>query len=869
VSHRTRQVLFVAALLALAVYTAPPVTIASLAWCVAGWSVILAALAATVRFGSTWSLGTRIMTLAPAVVVADLFWSRPTPNDAAVVVTITAVAVWIAVQQRRQPVVQYLYLSRFPLAVLLLFLGLGPLCQWAAPAFLSNLLVLRWPALLYVTALALIVAKAIALALDLTVRHGHVRNDISRWPQADGVTGFLVRTLASDALAVPLVGFLLWRADDYTWWRPVLAVGGGFVAGRIALWFARSLTVYLGPDGAPDSPALPHPTSGPLQDARRARIGWAEKARASTEHSIAAGSPDLRAGYVDAQGRLLPGHVTAWSFAAFTLALYAAGYQLSFPGASLFGVGGPFEIPALAYLLLLVLLMTWLLTGAAFFLDRFRVSTAAALIALPFGLFFLHDIDFYYELSANVDLAGQMPGGVSVKSSEEAERHDVRDALKARLRHAVAGRPEQPATAPTIVVVAASGGGITAAYWTSQVLTGLQTDFGADFVNNIHLISAVSGGSAGTMFYVDGFRPDRFPLQDAVTERAGRSSLSAVAWGLAYPDFWRNFAVRSPRDKKVDRGWALEKAWTLSLGGQPMLSNWRDGTMAGWRPAVAFNATVAETGQRLVFSNLRLNTIPPECGQDGIVTAISCDDAIDGATAWSLYPGYDLPVVRAARLSAAFPFISPIARPLMSEHEDRAYHVADGGYYDNFGIVTAVEWLRGAVRVWPEIAASERPGNPTVLLIEIRESDYREGDTRPAARRAGFTYAFTGPLATMLEVRRSSQAARNDLDLALLQDVVGHLGWTLKRAVFVLRSDAPMSWQLAERERDDIWAQWSVCRASPGTLVGRAYAQVASVFGRSYAHQGNIDARCAVAPSTTNQLERTRAALAAAARAIR
>src|SRR5262245_6402008 len=114
VSHRTRQVLLMAALLALAVYTAPPVTTASsLVWCVAGWFVILFALAATARLGSAWSMGTRLMALAPALVVADLLWSRPTPRDAAVVVTITVVAVWIAIQQRRRPVIQYLYLSRF------------------------------------------------------------------------------------------------------------------------------------------------------------------------------------------------------------------------------------------------------------------------------------------------------------------------------------------------------------------------------------------------------------------------------------------------------------------------------------------------------------------------------------------------------------------------------------------------------------------------------------------------------------------------------------------------------------------------------------------------------------------------------------
>jgi hypothetical protein len=261
------------------------------------------------------------------------------------------------------------------------------------------------------------------------------------------------------------------------------------------------------------------------------------------------------------------------------------------------------------------------------------------------------------------------------------------------------------------------------------------------------------------------------------------------------------------------------------------LSDWRVGTLAGWRPAVAFNATVAETGERLVFSDLRLNTIQGECVTARASASAQCDSAIDAETAWSWYPDNDLNVVRAARLSAAFPFVSPISKPWIRPLTKKVdYHVADGGYYDNFGIVTTVEWVRKAKGLWSGNPANATLPKPHVLLVEIRESDYREGNATEPKRRAGWTYAFTGPLATMLEVRRSSQATRNDLDLQLLGDWVQMDGWTLDRAVFVLPSDAPMSWQLAQRQKDDIEMQWSVCRASPATLTGQAYATVARVL---------------------------------------
>lgn len=870
-SPRTKHIAAVLALLALALFTAPSLTTPrSLAWCLAGWAVVLVALAFIIKRGPKWSSFTRSGTIVVALVIADLIWSRPTLADSAVVVAITLVGLWIASAQRTRPVLQYLYICRFAIAILVVFVGLGPICEWLAPAFLKNLLVLRWPALMGVVALSIVVAKGIVIPLDLAVRYGPIRSRVTTWPNASLVTGVFVQTIASDVLAAPLIFFLVRRCDDYVQGRPLIAAATGYALGRIFLWAAAWVTLYLGP-AAPASPGATasRQKEGLLDFARRLQPAWAQRVRTTAEQTIAAQPSDVRLGYVDENNHLLPGHLTAWIFAGLTLVVYAIGYQVASPDAKLFGVGEPFEVPAMAFVLVLLLLVTWLLTSVAFFLDGYRISTVAALVAVPFALFFLHDIDFYYELPHSAAKPATFQGSLTavVKSRESAEQHDIRDALRARMKRSRSAATK--GTDPIVVIVAASGGGMTAAYWTAQVLTGLQTDFGASFTNSIYFVSAVSGGSAGAMFYLNDLQPTRVPDQDRVMRQAAQSSLPAVAWGLVYPDFWRNFALRSPKDKKIDRGWALEEAWTRVLGSTPMLSDWRSEALRGERPVVAFNATVAETGQRLIFSNLRINTIPPECGVAGALASARCEDAIDGATAWSLYPDYDLPVLRAARLSAAFPFVSPIARPLAVDDENTAYHVADGGYYDNFGIVTSVEWLRNVARVWRDIADSQKIGNPHVLLIEIRESDYREGDAKPAARRAGWTYAFTGPIATMLQVRRSSQAARNDLDLSLFQESAAAMGWTVNRAVFVLRSDAPMSWQLSQSERDDIWHQWTLCRTSPATLVGRGYAEVAKVFGSAYAHNGHVDPRCATSVAQQEETGVLHKVLATAPAAMR
>jgi len=54
----------------------------------------------------------------------------------------------------------------------------------------------------------------------------------------------------------------------------------------------------------------------------------------------------------------------------------------------------------------------------------------------------------------------------------------------------------------TLVVVTAAGGGIQASAWTAQVLTGLHERYKNTFTQSIGVISAVSGGSVGVMFFL-------------------------------------------------------------------------------------------------------------------------------------------------------------------------------------------------------------------------------------------------------------------------------------------------------------------------------------------------------------------------------
>src|SRR5205823_3466772 len=82
-----------------------------------------------------------------------------------------------------------------------------------------------------------------------------------------------------------------------------------------------------------------------------------------------------------------------------------------------------------------------------------------------------------------------------------------------------------------------------------------------EFVSSVRLISAVSGGSVGAMHYLNLSRQNRL-TPEGVFNDATRSSLDAVAWGLAYPDFIRTMPIPyRTLFKDLDRAKVLREAW--------------------------------------------------------------------------------------------------------------------------------------------------------------------------------------------------------------------------------------------------------------------------------------------------------------------
>jgi hypothetical protein len=456
-------------------------------------------------------------------------------------------------------------------------------------------------------------------------------------------------------------------------------------------------------------------------------------------------------------------HVSA--SAGFALAL---GVYLFFGIYGLRRLGIKSTVPALCSALMIMMLACSTLSSISFFLDLWHVPLL--LVLLLWGLVTAQSqySDHFYDLVNRPASAAAAPTPIETIAATKASQK---------------GR---------VIVVAANGGGIQAAAWAARVLEGLGEDSPL-FPASVRLISSVSGGSLGSACYT---YKQAYPEARGAFLAAARSSLDEVAWGLSWPDMISSVFPWITKGW-IGRGRALEKAWVKNCETDEYpnafldrpLSDWNAGVRAGELPAVIMNATLVETGQRLLFGTTRFTENE------------NCRARVDAANLHG--KDRDVAAVTAARLSASFPLVTPAARSTAAGLQP---HVVDGGYYDNYGMSTLVEWLDEALCIDDKAVES-------VLVIQIHGAPVNTDSSARPERLSdrGWFFQIGAPLVTLNNVRGAGQIAHNDLELGQMQ-----LRWFGKVPIHSVTmefpdEDAPLSWHLTRQQQEIVLDRWETC----------------------------------------------------------
>lgn len=371
-----------------------------------------------------------------------------------------------------------------------------------------------------------------------------------------------------------------------------------------------------------------------------------------------------------------------------------------------------------------------------------------------------------------------------------------------------------------LFIVAAEGGGIRNAYWTTAVLCRLRDSY-PEFEKHLFAISGVSGGSVGASVYAalvsqQSALPHRTPISGEYRKVLGQDLLSPVlSKGLTHDLAYQFLPVSLtrvfgwvPEDRAIVLERSLESAWrNAGLTGKPLEEGFyglRQGTNVAAVPLLVLNTTEVSTGERVPIGHFIPDTSP----------------GVDGGQSMKMYhdlTGQDIPLSTAAFLSARFPVVTPAGTVTTASGATR---LVDGGYFENSATYTVRDMIRELItnppaprdKAWEQVDL----GDITIHVIVIRYMELGDGQRTNGRGAFGEPLSPVRAMLTTREARaglsRRALAQLMEDTMLLRAEVVSlngspgqiELGEILDFGVMPEQTGLPLGWVLSRGAQDGI-----------------------------------------------------------------
>lgn len=377
-------------------------------------------------------------------------------------------------------------------------------------------------------------------------------------------------------------------------------------------------------------------------------------------------------------------------------------------------------------------------------------------------------------------------------------------------------------TVHPMFIVAASGGGIRAAYWTASVL-GMLQDLDKSFASHTIVISPVSGSALGSLVFANLVVENVEQGKYAETSQTvlSRDFLAPALASFFFYDLPTRF-IPFPFKSIPDRAEILEKAWERAWDPKnsnnssenllkdflskespfakpfsSLLQAERDHKI----PVLLINGTIVENGERIITAHLNMNekkeinefsycknlfTIPP-------------------------FNSSDIRMSTAAMMSARFPIISPAGT---IDADNSEYHVVDGGYFDNSGTATALDFYES---IKPKIERDKGKVIPFFIQIDNSETDENRSLT-------WWNRIFPGLQLPLIALYNAGDAHANDIQKWIVEEFTDKKEGQIKYFQYTLNDkneggdiNIPLSWFLSRESQKCIQSQLK--EAKNGTVT--------------------------------------------------
>lgn len=379
-----------------------------------------------------------------------------------------------------------------------------------------------------------------------------------------------------------------------------------------------------------------------------------------------------------------------------------------------------------------------------------------------------------------------------------------------------------------LVLVAAEGGGIRAAYWTAAALEVVGEELACGLAP-VAVASGVSGGAVGlavSRFTAGG----QHEAVEGVWRMGGPDALAQASLGLVLRDPVYTVAGLpsslgdAPGDRWLDRAGLMETTWEGQAAGlaADFLSA-PDTGEGGLAADLVLNSTAVSSGCRVLVSAITGTSV---VGQE--TRATTCADleaplpfSRDLVTDYLRRPGQgehclsNLPASTAAMLASRFPYVTPsgVLGPCGTAPEAQ---LIDGGYAEGSGLGTLSDLAPTVLRAAAGSGSRSRPVLPLVLYLD----NGRGSDIVPPPPTA-VSEVLVPPVGYLNAGSTQKSTA------AFLQRLVAHgvdEERMLPAQVYVVSQrsepavEAPLGWVLSQASRDDMDRSLSAARARADRL---------------------------------------------------